>query len=36
MLMVAFTSGSLSLLAYVLIPKGFEWGRNADPNAPNG
>ncbi|WAQ81207.1 hypothetical protein PtA15_1A547 [Puccinia triticina] len=36
MLTVAFTPGSLSLSAYVLTPKGFEWGRNADPNAPNG
>ena len=36
MLTVAFTPGSLSLSAYVLTPKGFEWGRNADPNSPAG
>lgn len=36
MLTVAFTPGSLSLSAYALTPKGFEWGRNADPNAPAG
>lgn len=36
MLTVAFTPGSLSLSAYVLTPKGFEWGRNADANAPAG
>lgn len=36
MLTVAFTPGSLSLSAYVLTPKGFEWGRQADPNTPTG
>ncbi|GAA5932751.1 U4/U6-U5 snRNP complex subunit PRP8 [Sporobolomyces koalae] len=36
MLTVAFTPGSLSLSAYALTPKGFEWGRNADPNSPAG
>lgn len=36
MLTVAFTPGSLSLSAYVLTPKGFEWGRQADPNSPAG
>jgi pre-mRNA-processing factor 8 len=36
MLTVAFTPGSLSMSAYVLTPKGFEWGRNADFNAPSG
>lgn len=36
MLTVAFTPGSLSLSAYALTPKGFEWGRNADPNTPTG
>ncbi|GEM09491.1 hypothetical protein Rt10032_c08g3508 [Rhodotorula toruloides] len=35
-LTVAFTPGSLSLAAYALTPKGFEWGRNADPNSPAG
>lgn len=32
---VDFTPGSLALSAYVLTPKGFEFGRNADPNALN-
>ncbi|SCZ95974.1 BZ3500_MvSof-1268-A1-R1_Chr8-1g09920 [Microbotryum saponariae] len=36
MLTVAFTPGSLSMSAYALTPKGFEWGRTADPNAPAG
>lgn len=36
MLTVAFTPGSLSLSAYALTPKGFEWGRNADPASPAG
>lgn len=36
LLTVAFTPGSLSLSAYALTPKGFEWGRNADPNSPAG
>lgn len=36
MLTVAFTPGSLSLSAYVLTPKGFEWGRAADPTSPSG
>ncbi|KPV75640.1 uncharacterized protein RHOBADRAFT_52685 [Rhodotorula graminis WP1] len=36
MLTVAFTPGSLSLSAYALTPKGFEWGRTADPNSPAG
>ncbi|KAH8929155.1 PROCN-domain-containing protein [Atractiella rhizophila] len=35
-LSVSFTPGSLSLTAYVLTPKGFEWGRNADVNNLNG
>ncbi|GAA94310.1 uncharacterized protein L969DRAFT_90018 [Mixia osmundae IAM 14324] len=35
-LTVAFTPGSLSLCAYALTPKAFEWGRNADPSAPTG
>jgi len=36
LLTVAFTPGSLSLSSYALTPKGFEWGRSADPNSPNG
>lgn len=36
MLTVAFTPGSLSLSAYALTPKGFEWGRTADANSPAG
>lgn len=36
MMTVAFTPGSLSLSAYALTPKGFEWGRNADPSSPTG
>jgi pre-mRNA-processing factor 8 len=33
---IAFTPGSLSLSAYCLSPKGFEWARKADPNNPTG
>jgi pre-mRNA-processing factor 8 len=36
MLSVAFTPGSLSLSAYALTPKGFEFARGADPNSPAG
>jgi len=36
LLTIAFTPGSLSLSAYCLTPKGFEFCRQADPNAPNG
>lgn len=36
MLTVSFTPGSLSLSAYALTPRGFEWGRTADPNTPAG
>lgn len=36
LLTVAFTPGSLSLSSYCLTPKGFEWARGADVNAPNG
>jgi len=35
-LSVAFTPGSLSLSAYALTPKCFEWARNADINNPVG
>jgi len=33
---IAFTPGSLSLSAYCLTPKGFDFCRQADPNAPSG
>jgi pre-mRNA-processing factor 8 len=33
MLTISFTPGSLSLAAYALNPKGFEWARTADPNS---
>ena len=36
LLTVAFTPGSLSLSAYCLTPRGFEFARQADPNSPNG
>lgn len=36
LLTVAFTPGSLSLAAHCLTPKGFEFCRDADINAPNG
>lgn len=35
-LSVAFTPGSLSLSAYALTPKAFEWARSADINNPVG
>lgn len=36
MLTVAFSPGSLSLSAYVLTPKGFEFGRQAEGGKTDG